>query len=553
MKGFVLLFSTFVLAACGGEQEANNNSPNESEETAEVKDADSQETTNDDLNYQTTIDQEYLNEFEDIDNDMKEEIENHTYTVDSPYVSLDPYGTAPLTALVAFETENPTRAVLTIEGKTEETTMTHDFEEMNTSHQLPVLGLYPGETNQVQVSLFDSNDNLIRTKEIAIETEPLPENFWSLDLAVQSNEQAMEEGLTFLIPSAGNLFAVDSLGDVRYYIKPWMSNTFNKLDNGNIQMALSKGRGVPYNQLVEMNRLGKPEQAVLLEIDHFDRTDLFHHDVIELPNDNWLAPIHDGSGDYIEDEMVEMNNESGEIVDHMNFKDVFSAPFYENYEGPYSEEGDWFHQNSVEMTRDEESILVSSRHQDMVMKLSYPDMETEWVLAADENWPEQTNIRDYLLEPVNDSVKFPTAQHAVEELPDQDDDPDTMDIMLFDNNKRITRGNEETSEEYSRAVQYRVNEVEGTVEEIDSYGEERGTSFYSSVVGDADFQPDTENVLITSGRIENEGGDNPESRIVEVAGDDKEVVFELVVSRFADRHGDRSQVYRAERFPLYPN
>jgi len=542
-----------VLVACESEQEANNNSPNDPEETAKVKDTDSQETTTDDLNYQTTIDQEYLNEFEDIDNDMKEEIENHTYTVDSPYVSLNPYGTAPLTALVAFETENPTRAVLTIEGKTEETTITHDFEEMKTSHQLPVLGLYPGETNQIQVSLFDSNDNLIRTKEIAIETEPLPENFWSLDLAVQSNEQAMEEGLTFLIPSAGNLFAVDSLGDVRYYIKPWMSNTFNKLDNGNIQMALSKGRGVPYNQLVEMNRLGKTEQAVLLEIAHFDRTDLFHHDVIELPDENWLAPIHDGSGDYIEDEMVEIDNETGEIVDHMNFKDVFSAPFYENYEGPYSEEGDWLHQNSVEMTRDEESILVSSRHQDLVMKLSYPDMETEWVLAADENWPEQTNIRDYLLEPMNDSVKFPTAQHAVEELPDQDNDPETMDIMLFDNNKRITRGNEETSGEYSRAVQYRVNEVEGTVEEMDSYGEERGTNFYSSVVGDADFQPDTENVLITSGRIENEGGDNPESRIVEVTNDEEEVVFELVVSRFADRHGDRSQVYRAERFPLYPN
>jgi len=536
----------FLLAACGGEQEGQN----EQEEVA-TNEVTSQENVSNDLNYRTNIDQDYLDKFEEIDSTIENEIENNTYTIESPYVSLDPYGNAPLTAVVAFETENPTRAEVTIEGRTEETTITHNFEEMNTDHRLPILGLYPGEINQVQIDLYDDSDNLVEATEVAIETEALPEDFWSLDLAVESNKELMEPGLTFLMPSAGNLFAVDSLGEVRYYIEPWMFNTFHQLENGNLVMAMRGKEEAPNNRLVEMNLLGKPEQVISVEVDNYDKNNIFHHDLIELPNKNWLVLLHDGS-EYIEDEMTEIDSETGEIVDRMNFKEVFSPSFYENYTGPSSKRGDWLHQNAVTLTDDEESVLVSARNQDMVMKLSYPEMETEWVLAADENWPEETNIKDYLLEPVGETMKFPTGQHAVEEMPDQDGNPDTMDIMLFDNNWSVTRGNENVSTDYSRSVQYRINETEGTVEEIWSYGEERGEDFFSKIVGDADLQPETDNVLMTSGRIEEEDVDDPESRIVEVTKEEEEVVFELVVSRFADHHNNRSQIYRAERTSLYP-
>ncbi|WP_212680070.1 aryl-sulfate sulfotransferase N-terminal domain-containing protein, partial [Salmonella enterica] len=72
---------------------------------------------------------------------IENEIEENTYTIDSPYISLDPYGNAPLTEVTAFETENPTRAEVTIASRTEETTITHDFGEMTTDHTLPILGL----------------------------------------------------------------------------------------------------------------------------------------------------------------------------------------------------------------------------------------------------------------------------------------------------------------------------------------------------------------------------------------------------------------------------
>src|SRR5690625_1941785 len=152
-----------------------------------------------------------------------------------------------------------------------------------------------------------------------------------------------------------------------------------------------------------------------------------------------------------------------------------------------------------------------------------------------------------MLEPIGD-VKFHMAHHAVEEMPDQDGNDNTMDIMLFDNNRMIMRGHEEEAEKYSRAVQYRINEVDMTIEEIWSYGEERGESSFSDIVSNANYFEETNNVLIDFGRTYNE--DNAAvSQIVEVDKETNEVVFEYHVTQ--TERSDRRQIYRADRQPLY--
>src|SRR5699024_6986108 len=138
---------------------------------------------------------------------------------------------------------------------------------------------------------------------------------------------------------------------------------------------------------------------------------------------------------------------------------------YEEYDGKNAEDNDWIHQNAIWFDNRSESILISGRSQDAIMKVSYPDADIEWILAAHEDWPESYD--DYLLEPIGD-VKFPAGQHAMKILPTQDGNPDTVDVLLFDNNTVITRGDEEVSDTYSRAVQYRINEKEKTVERISS-------------------------------------------------------------------------------------
>jgi len=537
----ILLFVALLLVAC---TETETQQDNEISQTETEENAPSTSPEN----YQTQVDETYLETMDEIHNELVQTIDNDTHTLAEPFVEVNPYDTAPLTALVAFETEEATQAEIVIHGKTPETTITQIFDDFTTQHVLPVLGLYAGVENTVEVNLYDEERTKINSTSLPITTDPQPDNFWELELAVESNVEAMEPGLTFLAPSRGNLFAVDTLGDVRYVVEPWMANTFTQLDNGNMILALRKEDGGNYNQLVEMNRLGKVEQAILLDIENYDRVNYFHHDMIEAPDGNWLVAIHDGSGEHIEDEMALLNRETGEILNNLNYRDFFPSEFYTDYTGPVDDLGDWFHQNSIWLTRDDESTIVSSRHQDATIKFSYPENEFEWILAAHDGWPEE--FEEYLLEPIGD-VKFPGAQHAAIELPDQDNNPDTMDVLLFDNNRVITRGNEAIEDQFSRGVQYRINEEEYTVEEVWSYGEERGVDFFSRIVGDADYLPVTENILLTSGRIEVDE-DNPESRIVEVdPTNDNDVVYEIIVSRFADEDGDRRQIYRAERLPLY--
>jgi hypothetical protein len=55
------------------------------------------------------------------------------------------------------------------------------------------------------------------------------------------------------------------------------------------------------------------------------------------------------------------------------------------------------------------------------------------------------------------------------------------------------------NESFSRAVEYRVDEANGTVEQVWSYGGREGELFFSGFISDVDWLPQTSNVLITNG------------------------------------------------------
>ena len=117
--------------------------------------------------------------------------------------------------------------------------------------------------------------------------------------------------------------------------------------------------------------------------------------------------------------------------------------------------------------------------------------------------------------------------------------------MVFDNgNWRASPWDSRTPDRLnqSRAVEYRVDPVAMTVEQVWSYGWERGPKSFVSRMGDANLLPITNNVLITFGNMPN-ADDGVAARIVEVThSEPADVVFELAIT-------DGSGRYRAERTP----
>ena len=75
------------------------------------------------------------------------------YTLTSPYVKVNPYGTSPLSALVTFKTSNNVKVTYTVVGKTDKTSITNTVKGgYTTSHQVPVVGLYADTTNTVKIT-----------------------------------------------------------------------------------------------------------------------------------------------------------------------------------------------------------------------------------------------------------------------------------------------------------------------------------------------------------------------------------------------------------------
>ena len=470
------------------------------------------------------------------------------YTEDNIYVQLDPYDASPLSALLLFQTEDAMTVDISVAGKDEATTVKNSFDDYETDHSIPILGLYPDTENEVTVTLTDESGNSME-KTVTIKTGTLAKSIATIDVK-EADTQKMDLGdseLTFVIPSTKRAYAFDANGDVRWHSTRYNSHIFKELTNGNLLYLTKESNDADtYNVLLETDYLGKiyhrydfsSSSAANDTGKSEGEMTVIHHDGIELPSGNFLLTVNDGSN-YIEDTMIELNRETGEIEKTIDLKDILPEAFYEDYDSTSREDGkvDWFHQNSVEYDEADNSIIISGRHQDTIMKIDYDTSEIKWIMGDSSGWPE--SYQKYFL---NGEVKASGGQHAAIVLPDQDDNDETTDILYYDNNISVTRGDEETSEKYSEARQVRINDAEMTIEEVWTFGEALGKDYYTKIIGSARYLSNTGNRLVNFG-YRDEG---QTSSIMEVT-EEGETVLNVDLTDFPTS----AWAYRAERFSLY--
>ena len=470
------------------------------------------------------------------------------YTEDNIYVQLDPYDASPLSALLLFQTEDAMTVDISVAGKDEATTIKNSFDDYTTDHSVPILGLYSDTENEVTVTLTDESGNSME-KKVTIKTGTLAKSIANIEVK-EADTTKMELGdseLTFVVPSTKRAYAFDANGDVRWYSTRYNSHIFKELDNGNLLYLTKESNDADtYNVLLETDYLGKiyhrydfsSSSAANDTGKSEGEMTVIHHDGIELPSGNFLLTVNDGSN-YIEDTMIELNRETGEIEKTIDLKDILPEAFYEDYDSTSREDGkvDWFHQNSVEYDEADDSIIISGRHQDTIMKIDYSTNEIKWIMGDSSGWPD--SYQKYFLK---GDVKASGGQHAAIVLSDQDENDETTDILYYDNNISVTRGDEETSEQYSEARQVRINEAEMTIEEVWTFGEDLGEDYYTKIIGSARYLSNTGNRLVNFG-YRDEG---QTSSIMEVT-EEGETVLNVDLTDFPTS----AWAYRAERFSLY--
>ena len=454
------------------------------------------------------------------------------YRIDEPNIIVNPYGNSPLSALVLFETDEAIAPTVTIVGKDELTTYTHTFDEA-TQHYLPIYGLYADYNNEIKIEYGDNSTT------IYIQTDPLPEDM-ILPTEVTADKQQLTNDLYFYTPSSsGYTCAYDVNGDVRWYLTENALWEINRLQNGHLLVSTERLINTPYymSGLYEIDLLGK----IYTE---FSLPGGYHHDYYELENGNLLIASDNFNSDdgTVEDYIVELNRDSGEIVKTFDLKDILPM------EDGKSENWiayDWFHNNSVWYDQKTNSITLSGRHQDAVINIDYDSGELNWIIGDPTNWSEE--YQSYFFTPVGDDFEWQWSQHAAMITPEGY-------VFLFDNGNNKSKNEEEyvpAEESYSRGVMYKIDTTNMTIEQIWEYGKERGSEFYSPYISDVDYL-DQNHYIVHSGGIVYVDGKNSNqpagfsenttlvSDTVELIDD--QVVFELKLP---------TNNYRVEKMSLY--
>lgn len=430
-----------------------------------------------------------------------------SYSEQNPYVVQDPYGWSPLTALVMFDTKTPSEVSITVKGKDARSTLSNVFKGFKTHHEIPVYGLYAASANQVTLNV-KYQDGRTYTKTLTITTGALPEKFPNVDVkTVDPSKYA--DGFTFMVGQSNNdinkPFAVDINGDVRWYLSGGEQlgevGPIRKMSDGKILLFSDKLERQPYYKasFYLLDLTGKVHKEYV-------RNGL-HHDVIELPNGNYLAVTEEYGAKTTEDVVVELDGKTGEVVRTLDFKEIYhvdplvgndsflrgntlvgllqkpDATFNQMQEK--ARQGlahDWLHINAVHYIPAEDSILVSARHQNAVFKVNLKTREIVWIITDHKgnDWPE--DMKSKLLTPVGQPFDWQYGQHAVTMLPNGD-------IFLYDNGNYAGKTADISAAKdcYSRGVIYRVDEKNMTVKQVWQYGKERGGELYTPYIGDVDY------------------------------------------------------------------
>jgi arylsulfate sulfotransferase len=492
------------------------------------------------------------------------------YTPENPYIIQDPYQANPLSAMVLFETTEPTQVTVEIPGKDQFTTYQYTYSAFSTHHEVAILGLYAARTNPVHL-LVSNQQGQKQTIDLSLKTESLPFDFPNRNILVSKPEK-MEPGLELMTPcfETSYTYLLDADGDVRaYFTNRYFGHGTSMfvLQNGHLLATGDLMKLMPYNMytLWEWNLLGK----VFTE---YEIPNAIHHDIIELKNGDFLAVSNNKDMPYNydtrEDVLVRIDRQTGLVKKEYDLRKVLDdrREPYQHFDPGilHSQTRDWAHTNAVAMDENTNSIFVSSPIQSTVVKMDANTMAIDWILSSPEGWDgEFSRFQKYLIKPAGQPFEWQWGQHAIMLLPDEDHDPNTIDLLMFDNGQSrsyIQATSIDPDKNYSRAVIFRVNETNRTVEQIWEYGKDLGAAGYATFLGDADLLEKTGNINIAFGGMLRKDGvpvddivmgvlgkQNIQSRVSEVRRDG-EVVFDVSVT---PNQSSSSETYQVEKINLY--
>lgn len=435
------------------------------------------------------------------------------WTATTPLAVLNPFGTAGNELYLYFQTDVATKVSYTIHVEDEDIP---DFsayaadasgQEYTRTHEFQIIGLVPGETNHVTMTISGSWGN---ARQIVNFTVDMPETrsgyATKLEVTDGSSETAQAGGLFAMMRVNGYLgygFFYDNDGILRYEMVLEGFGLDRMLFDGNKIITC-----VSSSKLARINGLGQVTQVY--DLDGYE----LHHDIGFGADGEVLALAEVAEGETVEDRVLSIDLESGEVSELLDFTQVMAGYFAMTRPVTPTDdffwqagEWDWIHLNSLQYMAEDDSLIVSSRETSTIIKVAniHSAPTVDW-LAGDSRFWTDTPYADLCLTQVGDFVPQ-YGQHCVELLDREGDGVYTL--VIYNNNywSLNTRDDFELDvadsvgtdlygdgSETSQVYVYRIDENARTFELADSFDVP-----YSSIVSDGVHCDNSQNWVVNSG------------------------------------------------------
>ncbi len=465
--------------------------------------------------------------------------------------SFTPSTNAPLAGLLQLTTDEASRVSVSVNDGT--TNRQIRFYDYATTHAVPLLGFKAGRTNQITVTVYDRYRNQFTAAQpVTFVTAALPANF-PIITVLQSQPARMEPGYTLVRAAfdASLLWYVmifDSAGQVVWYDVTQSTADIRQLDNGDLFMP------APTN-FTEINLLGQTVSnwpaPPRLAINIHDGVPTDHGTILYLSTTNEVvtnyptsvtdpsAPTESAIISF--EKVVEISATNSSLLNTWSPINVLDPRRISYLVSETRGVWDSEHCNAIiEDPSDPDGLIVSMRHQNAVVKISRATGQLRWILGPPDNWGAEW--QPYLLTPVGSPFFWQYGQHAPVFTPQG-----TL-IMNDNGNFRASPFAPPVADtnNYSRAVEYSINEQTMEVSQVWDYGRTNATvRLYSDHEGNAEPEPKTGNVLIDFAAVSYVNGVPPssygvtatESRITEVTHEAiPQIVFDVSIAQFNNPH-----------------
>ena len=254
-------------------------------------------------------------------------------------------------------------------------------------------------------------------------------------------------------------FAYDCMGDIRWYMN---------IETANYGLyLLSNNRMIWQDTAAYVPNMEKPQSTNLYEMDYLGRAYTMyylaggsHHEVIEKEPGGNLLVLTSSLQSHYENVIQEIDRQTGKVVNELVLEDLLDCE--------YVDRADWVHVNTVSYQPESDTILISARNLESVIKLNWTTKEIQWILCDPRFW-EGTEYESYVLQPEGEFV-YHFQQHTAYEMEeDMDGNPDTIEISMYDNHyvkERKSKLDYYDNDDASYLLVYSVDEAAGTVRQI---------------------------------------------------------------------------------------